>query len=152
MKSFAAYKHEGHKWVTLATGEFYPDILEDACQLYLPVLEMFRQLVKTSGSSVGLLKKITDIQQSWMRIQLLRVFRKYVSPNTPVEMLKVKKNIDITCLEYGNQFRPIQEVQVALLGSMWDDYAKLENSWPDKIKVITLRMLPERITSAWLIQ
>ena len=27
---------------------------------------------------------------TWMRIQLCRVFRKYVSPATPVEMLKKK--------------------------------------------------------------
>lgn len=37
-----------------------------------------------------------------------------------------------------------------LLGSMWDDYVKLENSWPGKIMVITLRMLPQRITPNWL--
>jgi len=37
-----------------------------------------------------------------------------------------------------------------LLGSMWDDYAKLERSWPGKILVITLRMLPERLSMTWL--
>ncbi|MGH7890158.1 MAG: bstEII, partial [Thermodesulfobacteriota bacterium] len=37
-----------------------------------------------------------------------------------------------------------------LLGSMWDDYAELEKSWPDKIIVSTLRMVPERITLNWL--
>lgn len=37
-----------------------------------------------------------------------------------------------------------------LLGSMWDDYARLENSWPGKIMVTTLRMLPKRITLDWL--
>lgn len=37
-----------------------------------------------------------------------------------------------------------------LLGSMWDDYAALEESWPGKIKVITLRMVPYRITYDWL--
>jgi hypothetical protein len=37
-----------------------------------------------------------------------------------------------------------------LLGSMWDDYAKLENSWNDKIMVLTLRMIPERLTINWL--
>jgi hypothetical protein len=39
--SFADYKVQGHKWITLATGEYYPDILEDACKLYQPILEMF---------------------------------------------------------------------------------------------------------------
>jgi hypothetical protein len=37
-----------------------------------------------------------------------------------------------------------------LLGSMWRDYAALEESWPGKIKVITLRMVSERITADWL--
>ena len=37
-----------------------------------------------------------------------------------------------------------------LLGSMWDDYAALERSWPGKIMVCTLRMVSERITLNWL--
>jgi hypothetical protein len=37
-----------------------------------------------------------------------------------------------------------------LLGSMWDDYAALEQSWPGKVLVVTLRMVPERLTLAWL--
>ena len=35
--------------------------------------------------------------------------------------------------------------------SMWDDYAALENSWPGLIKVITLRMIEERLTMDWLL-
>ncbi len=38
-----------------------------------------------------------------------------------------------------------------LLGSMWDDYAKLENSRPGKILVATLRMVSERIKREWLL-
>jgi hypothetical protein len=37
-----------------------------------------------------------------------------------------------------------------LLGSMWDDYAYLENSWKGKILVLTLRMVTERLTEKWL--
>ncbi len=37
-----------------------------------------------------------------------------------------------------------------LLGSMWNDYAAIEQSWPGKIMVFTLRMMPERVTLAWL--
>lgn len=39
-----------------------------------------------------------------------------------------------------------------LLGTMWNDYAKLEQSWPAKILVVTLRMVPERITKRWLLE
>ena len=38
-----------------------------------------------------------------------------------------------------------------LLGSMWSDYAYIENSCPGLIKVVTLRMIPERITMKWLL-
>ena len=34
MSSFRDYKQEGHNWITLSTGEYYPDILPDACELY----------------------------------------------------------------------------------------------------------------------
>jgi hypothetical protein len=28
--AFGDFKAEGHKWITLATGDYYPDILKDA--------------------------------------------------------------------------------------------------------------------------
>lgn len=37
-----------------------------------------------------------------------------------------------------------------LLGSMWRDYAYLEDVWNDCVRVVTLRMVPERITLDWL--
>jgi hypothetical protein len=36
-----------------------------------------------------------------------------------------------------------------LLGSMWDDYSYIEEV-SDDIKVVTLRMITERITLEWL--
>jgi hypothetical protein len=38
-----------------------------------------------------------------------------------------------------------------LLGSMWRDYAYIENLWPGLVKVVTLRMFPERISIDWLL-
>ena len=110
---FADFKEEGANWITLATGEFYPDILVDACKLYQPVLEIFSQLLKSSESSDRLFISTTEIKQKWMRIQLARVFKKYVSPNTPVEMLKKKTNAKEICEQFGDGFRPIQVVQKA---------------------------------------
>jgi len=285
-KSFADYKSEGHRWITLATGEYYPDILKNACELYKPVLIMFGQILKESESSIALFMTIAEVPDSWMRVQLARVFRKYVSPETSVEMLRRKTQAKIICEQFGKRFRPVQEVQAAyetrpipdealcavlweykdrgkkgydltdkfftvfrsrfpefviegperagkdifvgsvfrdysnpkrpvdfviydkskkhvlaiglarydsdrggaqeddrtggysncadeilsfakergyktkvifvndgpglLLGSMWNDYAKIEKSWPGKIMVVTLRMIPERITGKWL--
>ena len=38
-----------------------------------------------------------------------------------------------------------------LLGSMWRDYSNLEHSWSGKIRVMTLRMVPNRLTHEWLL-
>lgn len=130
--SFANYKTQGHKWITLATGEYYPDILEDVCKLYQPVLEMFGQLVKTSESSSRLFLRISKIGQPWMRVQLARVFRKYVSPSTPVEMLKRKTKAQEICDQFGNKFRPIQEVQVAFESRPMPDEALCAVLWEYK--------------------
>ncbi|WP_322822857.1 bstEII [Chloroflexus sp.] len=284
-KRFADYKTDAHNWITLSTNEYYPDILPYACELYKPVLVLFGQLIKSSESSERLLQQISEIRQTWMRVQLLRVFRRYVSPSTPVEMTKRKTSIPEIIKTFGGQFRPIQEVQEAynsrplpdealcailweyrdrgrkgydlterffemvrtrlpnltiqgperagkdilmgsiffdypnpnrpvdfaiygntndvlaiglarydsdrggaqeddrpgqyqsviaeilgytqahnlgtkiillndgpglLLGSMWDDYVRLEERYPDKVMVLTLRMVPERLTLEWL--
>lgn len=284
-RSFADFKAEGHIWITLATGEYYPDILLEACELYKPILVMFGQLLKTSESSVRLFMQISEVPDGWMRVQLARVFRKYVSPRLPVEMLRRKTKAKEICEQFGPRFRPIHEVQAAyvsrpipdealcallweyksrgkegydlterffflvrdifpnlsikgperagkdirmgtvfkdyprpnrpvdfviydddrtilaiglarydsdrggaqeddrtggyrdcaseilgfaqrqglntkvvfvndgpglLLGSMWDDYADLESSWPGQVLVVTLRMVPERLTLEWL--
>lgn len=40
MRTFRDYSPEERRnFITLSTGEYYPDILEDACRLYSPVLE-----------------------------------------------------------------------------------------------------------------
>ncbi|MDP2863642.1 MAG: hypothetical protein Q8N95_12705 [Desulfobacterales bacterium] len=110
-KSFADYRKEGHLWITLSTGEYYPDVLPLACELYKPVLVTFGQLLKAAHSSTDLFMSIADTTPQWMRIQLCRVFRKYVSPETPVEMLKKKSAAGDICDRFGNGFRKITEVQ-----------------------------------------
>lgn len=111
MKLFEDYKNDAPNQITMANGAFYPDILAQACELYKPVLVYFGQLLKVSPSSDMLLKEITKLTQTWMRIQLLRVFRKYVSPDTSVEMLKSKNKIPMVCATFGKDFRPINVVQ-----------------------------------------
>ena len=130
--AFLDYKDDGHNWITLSTGEFYPDILEDATALYGPVLATFKRLLLSSESSTRLFLQIVDVGQPWMRIQLCRVFRKYVSPATPVEMLKRKTKALETCDQFGHQFRPIQEVQSAFLGRPLPDEALCAILWEYK--------------------
>ena len=37
-----------------------------------------------------------------------------------------------------------------LLGSMWNDYAYLEHIWSGRVRVVTLRMVTDRVTLKWL--
>jgi hypothetical protein len=111
--TFADYRKDAHNWITLAGGEFYPDILVDAALLYTPVLQIFGQLLRTSESSERLFFQIQEMREGWMRVQLSRVFKRYVSPATPVEMLKVKRKAAEIVERFGKEFRPIQQVQAA---------------------------------------
>jgi hypothetical protein len=131
-KSFADYKKDGHLWITLATGEYYPDILPLACELYKPVLVLFGQLVRASHSSADLLMAISDTKPQWMRVQLSRVFRKYVSPDTPVEMPRRKCASAQICEHFGSRFRPIAEVQRAFEGRPMPDEALCALLWEYK--------------------
>ena len=131
-RKFADFKVDGANWITLATGEYYPDILKDACELYKPVLVLFGQLLKTSESSTRLFLQIAEQTNGWMRIQLARVFRKYVSPETPVEMLKKKTQAEQICQEFGKGFRPIQKVQAAFATRPIPDEALCAVLWEYK--------------------
>ena len=110
-KIFADYKEEAQNWITLANTEYYPDIIPLACNYYTPVLLEFQRLLNSSPSSQRFFESIIDTRNQWMRTQLCRVFKKYVSPPTPVEMLKVKSKMPQIIASFGSQFRHIAEVQ-----------------------------------------
>ena len=131
-KYFADYKTEANNWITLAGGEYYPDILKDACQLYKPVLILFGQLVKSSESSARLFLQIADISEVWMRVQLLRIFKRYVCPVLPVEMTKRKTKAEEFKKEFENKFRPITEVQKAFKSRPMPDEALCALLWEYK--------------------
>ncbi len=95
------------------TGEYYPDISPYACERYKPVLVLFGQLRQSSESSERLLLQISEIRQTWMRIQLLRAFRMYVSPSTPVETTKGKSSIKEIIATFGARLSPIHEARAA---------------------------------------
>ncbi|MDE6669901.1 MAG: bstEII [Muribaculaceae bacterium] len=134
MKSFAEYKQDAPNWITMADGEFYPDILAYACELYKPVLILFGQLLRTSESSEVLIRQISEVRQQWMRIQLCRIFRKYVSPQTPVEMLKKKSLTSMICEQYGRYFRKINLVQAVFDSRPMPDEALCAVLWEYKAR------------------
>jgi hypothetical protein len=71
VKKFSDYKNDAASWITLAGGEFYPDILQEACDLYKPVLVLFGQLLQSSETSPRLFTLIQDVNETWMRVQPL---------------------------------------------------------------------------------
>lgn len=129
---FSEYQEDGHLWITLSTGEYYPDVLPSACELYKPVLVTFGQLLKSAHSSTDFFLSVSETKPRWMRIQLCRVFRKYVSPETSVEMLKRKSDAQTICDRFGKKFRPITEVQSKFQSRPMPDEALCAVLWEYK--------------------
>lgn len=158
-RKFADYKAEGHVWITLSTGEYYPDILPLACELYAPVLTMFGKLLAEAHSSTDLFMSIATESQQWMRVQLARVFRKYVSPETPVEMLRRKRAAAQICEQFGNGFRAITEVQLrfsrrpipdeALCAVLWEykDRGKKGYDLTERLFILLREQFPTLVVS-----
>ena len=109
-KSFADYKAENYSWITLGPAGYYPDSVALAKQLYQPVLDQFRTLLNAATSSSDLYRKIMAVKGP-KRTQLCRIFRKYISPATPVEVLKVVKKTESNIAGFQNQFRPIADAR-----------------------------------------
>src|SRR6266498_4185766 len=129
---FATYEQDAANWITLATGEFYPDVLKDACELYAPVIALFGHLLKRAADSKELFTAIADTKDGWTRIQMARVFKRYVSPPTPVEMLKQKTKAPKIIKEFGDAFRPIAVVQKNFLKRPIPDEALSALLWEYK--------------------
>jgi hypothetical protein len=109
-KPFGAYRDDARRWITIFDTEFYPDTLEAALAKYGPVLEAFTQLAEEAPDSADLFRNIQATPKE-VRGQLLRVFRKYVSPDTSVEMLKRVRSTDRLIVDFGDRFRSIEQVR-----------------------------------------
>lgn len=107
---FEDYSEEKEKWITFVENEFYPDYLEDAKRKYFEIFKLFHEHLHRAGNSAELLRLIMA-EKGKLRIQLLRVFRKFVSPDTSVEMLKVKSRTETIIEEFGSRFRDINDAR-----------------------------------------
>lgn len=107
---FGSYRASAAEWVTVFGGRYYPDFLTTATEKYGSILAEFVALADGSTSSADLLRAIAE-ESNPTRTQLQRVFRQYVSPNTPVEMLKVKSKVEDVIRDWGANFRDILEVR-----------------------------------------
>ncbi|MBS3026439.1 MAG: hypothetical protein HCA25_04905 [Dolichospermum sp. DET50] len=110
MTTFASYKATASNWITIFDSPFYPDSLDEAKIIYENVLLRFTEVVEQAKNSANLLEIITK-EPDPLRIQLLRVFRRYVSPDTSVEMTKKKSKIPDIIKDFGYRFRPIEQVK-----------------------------------------
>jgi hypothetical protein len=110
LTSFGSYKAAASRWITFIDSEFYPDYLDEAKVLYGSVIQEFTHMVGEAQNSAELLTNISQ-KPNPSRTQLLRVFRKYISPDTSVEMLKRKNKIPEIIAEFGTRFRPIAEIR-----------------------------------------
>lgn len=101
---FREYKENGNKWITTMGNDIFPDYLNDAMNTFTPYIKDFFKLSKESSSSIDLFKKINKLSGK-QRIQYLRIFRRYIAPELPVEMLKKKKFEPKIIEGYGDTFR-----------------------------------------------
>lgn len=108
--SFGDLANEKSAWITVFDTPYYPDTLDAARSTYAPILDDFAELIQSAPTSADLYRRIQD-SPGTARGQLLRVFRKYVSPDTSVEMLKRKTKTEETITVWGSRFRSIEEVR-----------------------------------------
>ena len=128
-RRFADYKSDNHAWITLITGEYYPDILPRACELYKPVLVVFGHVLRSARGGA----------QEDDRTGQYRDCAQEVIAYTDAHGMNAKVIF-------------VNDGPGLLLGSMWDDYAYIEDSWNRRVKVVTLRMIADRITYEWLVE
>lgn len=110
MKRFHDFGVEKAKWITFVQSDFFPNNLKAAKAKYEPLIRKFGELLQTAKTPQELYLLIMKEPMS-KRIQLLRIFRKYVSPDTSVEMLKRSGKASELLTEFGDRFRSIELVR-----------------------------------------
>lgn len=129
--TFGSYRATAGQWITVLETGYYPDYLEEASFLYSEPLQRFAELVEGSTDAAKLLVNISN-EPSAGRTQLLRIFRRYVSPDTSVEMLKRRGKIPDIIADFGGRFRPLDEVIRLLAGRPNPDEALAAILWEYK--------------------
>lgn len=113
MSTFLDYGTDNQsRWITAFEGTRYPDYLKVAREMYEAPLDEFRRLIDSVPDSAALLRMIVRHPMPG-RTQLMRIFRRYVSQKTPVEMLKRVRMVEGIIDDYGADFRKLDEVRAA---------------------------------------
>ena len=90
--------------------KFYPDHFELAASYYQDHIDHFRNLAGIVPDSIELYRQIMQSREPG-RTQMLRIFTRYVSPKTSVEMLKRVANVASTIEQFGEGFRDISLIR-----------------------------------------
>lgn len=102
-----------YRWITIYEAAFYPDRLDAAIVRYGPILERFSELAEEAESSADLLRLIMD-EPRIVRVDLLKLFARYVSPTTKTELLKKKGATETVIKNLGASFRSLGAVKLKL--------------------------------------
>jgi hypothetical protein len=119
---FADLEEEGGKWITSTGVDFYPDYLAAATNMYSASFNAFGRLIQSAGSSIELLRAIFS-EPSDQRKVLLRIFRRYVSPESPVELIKRANDLEKNMKNFSSSFRKIEDVRTVFRGRPIPDEA-----------------------------
>jgi len=110
MPTFAESEPDRFKWITSYDRKFYPDHFDVALSYYQRHIDRFRELAEKASDSVRLYRDIMKATEP-DRTQMLRIFTRYVSPKTSVEMLKRVGKMDETIRNFRKEFRTIRLVR-----------------------------------------
>lgn len=132
---FDEYALQPRPWVTLVHDGFFPEALHDARMVYGPILLRFRQLVDASESSQRLYLLIQDEAPSWLRLQLLRVFRRLVCPDIPLAAMSDRAARWRVIGDYGRLFRDVSDVQSSLASRPEPDEALCALLWENRTRM-----------------
>lgn len=119
MPAFADFEQDKWTWITAFDVGFYPDHFPTALAHYTPTIDRFRLLAAQAPTSADLLRLIQKEPPAG-RIQLLRIFRRFVSPVTSVEMLKRARDTETICTAFAPFFRDITQVRANIGNKDYD--------------------------------
>lgn len=128
-KKFSELWPEAGTWITPGVTQPFPNYLAAATERYAPAMAKFKVLLKESASSEDLFERIHEIGDPELRISLIRIFRRYVSPSSPVELLKRRALKEANVQTFSTLFRPLPEVRAAFQSRPLPDQALAAVLW-----------------------
>ncbi|MFM7320457.1 MAG: hypothetical protein ACKO5K_02895 [Armatimonadota bacterium] len=140
-ESFAAQRDV---WTTLVHEGGWPESVHDACAVYAPIVRRFRGIADGSESSQRLWLTIQEESPAWLRLQLVRLFRRVVCDAVPGEMAADRGLRWRVLGEYGKRFRPIEAVQRVLRDRPDPDEALCALLWENRLRSRAGEGLTER--------